>query len=135
MADEAEDEVLELGEEHELDDDNQGEDQTEASEKPEGDEDEEETVLLIGDEDAAPASGEGETPLIKHLREQTRRQAKEIAELRKGSQPQKIEVGAKPTLADCDYDEDKFEAELDGWKDRKAKAAERRVRPGVREVQ
>jgi hypothetical protein len=123
MAVEAEEDELELGEEQELDDDNQDETETEKPESEEEDEGDEETVVSFGDE-AAPASGDGETPLIKHLRTELRETKREIAELRKGSQPQAIEVGPKPTLADCDYDEDAFEAKLDQWKDRAAKAKE-----------
>ncbi len=30
----------------------------------------------------------------------------------------KVEAGPRPTLASCEYDEEKFEAELDAWKSR-----------------
>lgn len=38
--------------------------------------------------------------------------------------PQEEEVGAKPTLKDCDYNEVDFEKKLDDWKEKKRKADE-----------
>jgi hypothetical protein len=79
--------------------------------------DAEEDVLTFGD-DGEPQ--DGDTNLVKHLREQIKQRDKDMAELRKSArQPEAVEVGEKPTLAGCDYDEDKFEAELDAWKERK----------------
>jgi hypothetical protein len=86
--------------------------------------DQEELEITFGDE-AAPASGEAETGLARHLREEIRRRDKEIADLRKAQPaPQKIEVGPRPTMdrSDIDYDEEKFVAELEAWNARKAQA-------------
>lgn len=95
--------------------------ETEQSEEQPGDVGEAEDEITFSDE-AAPASGERETDLVKHLRAVAREQAKRIAALEKGSQPQTVEVGPKPTLESCEYDEPKFEAEYDAWKARKAEA-------------
>lgn len=100
-------------------------DEADVSEDDEDDSDAEETLISFGDEEAAPASGERDTSLVKHLREQLREAKREAAEARKSqSVPQKIEVGERPTLEGCDYDDQRFETELDAWKDRKAKAAQ-----------
>lgn len=89
------------------------EDQDEGGE-PEGDELEDE---IIFDDGAAPAPGERDTRLVKHLREINREQAKRLAEAeRRQSLP---ELGPKPTLEACDYDEDTFEKKLVEWQDRK----------------
>lgn len=126
MADDTEDDVLELTDDQQIDDEIEDQDDhdDQTGDADGGDDGEEETVISFGDEEPAPGSeGEGETPLIKHLRAELRETKKQIAELRKATtQPQTIEVGEKPTLAGCDYDEERFEAELDGWKERKAKA-------------
>lgn len=76
----------------------------------------EEIVFVDG---AAPAPGD-ESSTIRQMREEFRRLQKENAELRKSSAPQRIEVGPKPTLASCEYDEERYEAELDEWKTREA---------------
>src|SRR5690349_21585185 len=116
MAEEPQDdEVLELTEDQEIE---ESQEQDEANE-PEGDE--EEFEVQFGDE-AAPAS-ESDTPLIKHLRQQLRETQSRLREVEKAApQTQRIEVGEKPTLSGCEYDEERFEAELDGWKERKAAA-------------
>lgn len=90
-------------------------------------EDEEEVEITFGDE-AAPASrGEDSVP-IRELRKRIREQAEELHRLRSGqAEPQQIEVGEKPTLESCEYDEAKFEQELDAWKDRKAQAEARQT--------
>lgn len=117
MADEAEDDVLESTEEIEVD-----QERDEAELEPDG-EGEDEFEVSFGDE-AAPAS-ESETGLVKHLRNQLREKSKELEQVRKATpSPQKIEVGDKPTLAGCEYDEERYEADLDAWKERKA-ASER----------
>lgn len=86
-------------------------------EAPEGAEeppqaDEEYSIEIDGEE------AEEEPALVKTLRQEIRDRDRELAEHRKVAQP-KIEVGEKPTLESCDYDEEKFETELDGWKERK----------------
>lgn len=63
-----------------------------------------------------------ETPLVKRLRSELRARTKEVNQLRRPAAPAVIEVGEKPTLEGCEWDADKYEAELDEWKDRKAQA-------------
>lgn len=123
MAD-LDDDTLDLTEE--LETEQGGEEKQEGQPETEGEEaleDEDEVVSFEGE--AAPASGEAETGLVKHLRAQLREKAKEVETLRKSAPvPQPIEVGEKPTLAGCDYDEEAYEAQLDQWKSRKAQAEE-----------
>lgn len=125
MAVEPEDDELlldkEQGEGGNADEQDQEEQEQSSNEPGELGGDEEEDIL-IGDE-AAPASGERETGLIKHLREELRRQAKENAELRKSVQaPQAIEVGERPTLESCEWDEERYAASVEAWMQRKAAA-------------
>lgn len=95
----------------------EGEEQ--AGEQQPGDEGEGEPEILFGDE-AAPASGERETGLVRHLREQLREKERRLAEAER-RQPT-VELGPKPTLAGCEFDEERYEAELDAWKGREAQA-------------
>lgn len=90
-------------------------------------EDEEEISVIFGDEAAPASSEEQSTGLVRKLREEIRKRDAELTTLRKVSVPQTIEVGDKPTLETCDYDEQRFETELDSWKERKAKADEANV--------
>jgi hypothetical protein len=121
MADEAED-VLELDTFDEVEDEDTDATPPETDgEEPEGDE---ETVIRFDGEDedeAAPAS-ESESSVIREMRRKLREQERELNSLRKGTQPAKVELGPKPTLESCEYDEERFETELDTWKARKAKA-------------
>jgi hypothetical protein len=55
------------------------------------------------------------------MRQKLREKERRIAELERGTQPAKIELGPKPTLESCDYDEDAFEAKLTDWHAQKAK--------------
>jgi len=119
MADDAE--VLELDDELALAPDDEQEDQTEA--EAETDEDDE-TVIAFGEPVEDGAAPVPESSVIRDLRKANRELAKKLHQVSQGNQPQRIEVGEKPNLAACDYDEDRFEADLDAWKQRKA-AAER----------
>lgn len=120
MADEAED-VLEL---EDVIEDDAGTEPEDAPETVEADGDDEETYIGFEGEDeaeAAPAS-ESESSVIRDLRKANREQARRLAELEKSVKPAKIEVGAKPSLESCEYDEERFEAELTAFHARKAKA-------------
>lgn len=116
-----EDDTLELTEDQIADEaDDQQQDAQAETETDESAKDEDE---LVFEDEASPASGEAETGLVKHLRTQLTEQRKELEQLRKAAPAAKaIEVGEKPTLAACEYDEEVFERELDQWKGRKAKA-------------
>lgn len=120
MADDAED-VLELDTDLELDvlDEEDGEETDTGQTDGEVAEDEAEQDFDFGDEGAAPAQ---ESSVIRDLRKANRELAKTIRQYERGNQPQAIEIGPKPTLASCDYDEERFEAELDNWKAIKAQA-------------
>lgn len=92
------------------------------SEPPEpGDEDE--VLISFDGEGDAPPQGEGhDSGLVRNLREQLRDRDRQLKAFQAQSQPQKIEVGEKPTLARCDYDEERYETELDAWKERDSRA-------------
>lgn len=118
MADTPDDDVLELEDEQIVDDEGeQPEADTEASD------DDDELEIVFGDE-AAPASGERDSSVIRELRAAIRERDKALAEARKAAAPKVIDPGPKPTLEACGYDEETFEAALDTWKDAKAKAAQ-----------
>lgn len=118
MADNTDDEVLELEEEQIVD--TEGDEPEADTEATDGDD---ELEIVFGDE-AAPASGERDSSVIRELRAQIRERDRLLAEARKASAPKVIDPGPKPTLEACGYDEEAFEAALDKWKDAKAKAAE-----------
>lgn len=85
--------------------------------------------ILFGDE-AAPASEEKSEPdLIRKLRAELREKSTKLAKYDRGeiqppAAPKVIEVGPKPTLAACGYDEERFEAERDAWDERSRQAEE-----------
>jgi hypothetical protein len=100
--------------------------------------DDEDDELLLEDQDALQPEEEGEdvltfgddidekdddTNLVRHLRQQIKERDKRLAEAaRAAPQSKPVEVGPKPTLADCEYDEEKFEREYEAWKERKSAA-------------
>lgn len=89
--------------------------------------DEDEVLVTFGDE-AAPASNEGhDTGLVRKLRAEIRERDARLAAIAKPPEAQVIEVGEKPTLESCDYDESAFETALDAWKDRTRQADEART--------
>lgn len=95
----------------------------EAEQVPDGEADED--VFAFGDDETDEQPND--TGLVKHLREQLKRAQKEAAEAKRAApQEQAIDVGEKPTLAGCDYDEETYETQLDAWKERKD-AADRQV--------
>jgi hypothetical protein len=111
MADlETQDDELVLGEEDRVDDQQQ--------DAPEQREEEELELPTFGDDLSEESAAD--TPLIRQLREQLRDAHAEKKRLAEQLQPKpKVEVGPKPTLESCEWDEAKFEQELDAWKDRK----------------
>lgn len=94
--------------------DDEGGDETDEA----GEADEE--VLTFGDDLADEK--EDDSSLIRHLRAELKR-TREEARRMAAPKPEPIEVGPEPTLADCDYDEDKFKAEWRAW-DKRTKDAE-----------
>jgi hypothetical protein len=92
---------------------------------PEGGEGDEAGVdITIEGEEATPASPEEQgTELVRHLRAEIRKRDQIIAGKAAPTQvEQPIEVGVRPTMESCEYDEERFEKELDAWKDREAAA-------------
>ena len=104
-----------------------GKEQQQAPEEPTGDDSAPEDLEVQFGDEAAPASDERDTGLTKHLREEIRRRDKELADFRRNqgqSQPQRVEVGPKPTLIDCEYDEDRFDQAYEAWQQRKAQVTQ-----------
>lgn len=88
-----------------------------------------EVVVTLGDE-ASPAEEDESTVAeraapqwVKDVRKRIREVEAENRELKKAqakpAEPSQAAVGAKPTLEGCDFDAEKFEADLDAWKERK----------------
>jgi hypothetical protein len=97
---EIENETLELTEEVEQ----QAPEATEDEPEEQG---EEEELLVFGDEPEEIAETDNAT--IRHLRQKLRDAQKKLAETNRApQQDEPIEVGEKPTLAACDYDEEKI---------------------------
>lgn len=103
--------------------------------------DEEDRIVTIGDESETDPEGEGsevdiqEAPAwVKKTRKVNRKQAAEIKALKKqleqatAPKEPEIELGAKPTLASCKFDDKKFETELLEWNDRKRKVEEQKAK-------
>jgi hypothetical protein len=117
------------------DDENSDADDTAASD--------DEVVITLGDEKPNPEDDENQqdSAAIRQLRAANREKQQRLRELEqklesitKQQQPQATAVGEKPTLDGCDYDTDKFEAELDAWKERKRQAdAEQKQRTEAEE--
>jgi hypothetical protein len=119
MADDAED-VLELETEApETDEQDAEEQQTDGEPEASEDEPEGETFIGFGDEDEAAPASESESSVIRELRRANRELAKRAAELERATAPKRIEIGDRPTLESCNYDEDAFTAEFDAWNQRK----------------
>lgn len=88
-----------------------------------------ELVVTLGDE-TPPEEDERAAPAwVKDLRKQNRELVRKTRDLEARLQqtqpaPAAVVLGPKPTLASCEYDEDKFAAEMEAWHERKAKADE-----------
>jgi hypothetical protein len=93
---------------------------------PESPEDppEDEEEIVFGDDPTVPT--EDDSAVIRHLRAELKRKTQELAE-RPAPQPKTIEIGPKPTLEACEWDEDKFETELTAWHDRQRQAEAQRT--------
>lgn len=90
---------------------------------PEGETDEEETLVTFGEE-GAPPSSEKDTGLVRKLRAEIRDRDARINAL---SKPKPVELGPKPTMEDCyeaDDPEAEFEKRIIAWNEQKAKAGE-----------
>lgn len=117
MADEAED-VLELDTAEVVIDEEDQEQQT-------GDEGEDgEPDFTFADEEGAAPAPDQDSSVIRDLRKRLREVERENAQHRKAKEPQIVDPGPKPTLADSNYDEEAFEARLTEWHEAGAKAAQ-----------
>lgn len=90
-----------------------------------GEADDETVIVTIGEE--APPSDEedAKAPVwVKELRKTNRDLAKELKELKQKQAPaaQQAATMPKPTLADCDFDEEAFETKLMAWQEQQAQA-------------
>lgn len=107
------------------------EEEVKEEEPEQEEEDEGEVIVTLGDTPVSePVEEEKSAPQwVKDLRKQHREAQKRVRELEQQvaaakapAAPAAVEVGPKPTLEGCDYDSDKFEADLIAWQDRKRKA-------------
>lgn len=90
------------------------------TEEPEAEEEEaEELVVSIGEEESPPQEREEAPQWVKDLRKSHRellRKNRELeAKVGAPAAPQKPALPDRPKLSDHDYDEDKYQAALDGW--------------------
>lgn len=123
------------GEEQELE---QPDEQVEGAESEEGSEEEgaegegseaaadDEVVVTIGDEEPPQSESTPAPEWVRELRKGNREKDRQIRELREQVQSLQAKpvtpaepLGEKPTLAGCDYDEDKYEKDLQDWHQRK----------------
>lgn len=89
--------------------------------------------ITFGDEPAAEQDG---TAAIRTLRAERKRLLKELEDARKGAAPQTpLDPGPKPTLETCEWDEERFESELDAWKEKQRAAAEYKTVEQQRDAQ
>lgn len=105
--------------------------QTESEGDETGETDDEEQVVVTIGEEAPPSDEEDpDAPgLVNKLRKLNREKDRELRELRAAraaaqttSPPAETVKVTKPTLADCDYDEDEYEKKLTAWHKQQAKA-------------
>ena len=124
---------------------NSEETQDETSQSDDEMSEDEEFVITVGDEDPEPSdeddfSGKPAPTWVKDLRKKEREARKRIKELEAQGQQAKpaekpIEVGAKPKLADFDYDEDQFESAVEQWHERKRKVEQQQASKQAEEEQ
>lgn len=115
-------EEFEQQEESQQQDEMSGNEQTEGHAESEGDD---EVIITIG-EDTPPqeeAEKEAAPQWVKDLRKRERELARENRELKAAqaakSAPQAQTLSAKPTLEDCQFDEEVFEQKLTAWHEQK----------------
>ncbi|MGL5329131.1 MAG: hypothetical protein ACRDD7_07675 [Peptostreptococcaceae bacterium] len=115
-------EQQEAGQESDEQEESEEEESEEQSDSEE--EEDEELSLFLGDEEASSPDANQEEDegkgLVKHLRseiktrnDELRAKDEEIARLRQSAQP--VTEPVKPTLEGCDYDDAKYESELDKY--------------------
>jgi hypothetical protein len=86
--------------------------------------DDEEVVISIGEE-SPPQEEEARAPeWVRELRKANREKERKIRELEAklnaaSTETKPVALSKKPTLEDCDYDSDEYEAKLAGWYEQK----------------
>lgn len=93
--------------------------------------------VQIGEEAPTPEDDEADESApewVKKLRADQRVLRRENAEMKRKLEekqqqaaPAPVQLGEKPTLASCEYDEEKFVTELDKWHDRKKEVDQRQA--------
>lgn len=109
------------------------EEEAESDEPDDGESDDNDIVVTIGEPEPDEESEHKEAPgFVKKLRSVNKHQKKEIRELKEqlskmqpGEKP--IELGEKPTLEGCKYDDKAYEAELEQYYTRKRKVDEQQA--------
>jgi hypothetical protein len=118
-------EVNEIEEESEIEDQA---DEDQSDEENEGNEeiDEDEVIISIEGQESPPDNDSKEAPQwVKEVRQNNRKLAKENRELKARLEQQAstenkpVQLGQKPTLESCDYDEEAFETQLTQWHETK----------------
>ena len=88
-----------------------------------------EFVVSFGDEVETDEKPEADSSVLRVVRQNAREEKRKRKELEKKLEEltaqQPVELGAKPTLRDCDYDDTKFEVELIAYNERKTAVAEK----------
>lgn len=86
-------------------------------------------VVSFGDEAETDETPEADSSVLRIVRQTAREEKRKRKELEKKLEEltaqKPVELGSKPTLRDCDYDDAKFEAELIAYNERKAANAQR----------
>lgn len=115
--------------------------ETEAIEKEEAiepeeakEEEKEEFVVSIGEETPPQEEKEAAPEWVKDLRKSQRETSKENRELKSRLEQYEkkapVELGQKPTLEGCEYDEDKLSVAMDSWYEKKAQIDKDKVEEG-----
>lgn len=93
---------------------------------PPADDDDESFSVSLGEDDPPEEPTKDAPEWVRGLRKEQqalRRENRELrAKLEEKSAPPAIVIGEKPSFEGCGYDETKYEAELDAWKERKRSA-------------
>lgn len=95
--------------------------EVETEEDPTEEDESEEIVVSIGGEEP-PQEEEKAPEWVRELRKKNREDQKRIRELEAKlaeKEPSQPKLGPKPTLAGCDYDDERFETELTAWHEQK----------------
>lgn len=101
-----------------------GEESTEGSGEENVSAEPDEVVVSIGDDAPEEEEEKAAPEWVRDLRKANREDKRRIRELEdqikaNAPAPKAVQLGKEPTLEDCDYDAEKFKAELIAWHERK----------------